>query len=51
MTEHCFLADFQPLKATTSAGFCTHLMVSGLNLATLFGVFWIIGKALKLGMS
>lgn len=41
-TEHKFLADFQPLGSVW--------LGTGLNWIALFGVFFVIGRALKLGL-
>lgn len=46
--EHKFLADFQPICATNGSmvGVAVAMLA---NWLALFGVFWVIGKALRLG--
>jgi hypothetical protein len=48
MNEHKFLADFQPFA--DASGGKINIVGVGLNWAALFGVFYVIGAALKLGL-
>jgi hypothetical protein len=47
--EHKFMADFQPIGSPT-ASFQWMIISSMLNWLALFGVFFVIGRALKLGL-
>lgn len=53
-TEHKFLADFQPMEfrnAETKGGLVVCMVFNVVfNTAALFGVFFVIGRALKLGL-
>lgn len=47
-TEHKFLADFQPFGSVTSL--VAMIVGTAMNWATLYGVFYVIGTALRHGM-
>lgn len=47
-TEHKFLCDFQPIGAPTSL--LGMAVGTSLNWLALFGVFYVIGRGLKLGL-
>lgn len=46
--EHQFLADYQPFTITYGAGGV--LLTSAMNWTAVFGLFFVIGRALKLGL-
>jgi hypothetical protein len=52
--EHSFLVDFQPLQLSgaKSKGTLIAFMLANaaLNTAALFGVFFVIGRALRMGL-
>jgi len=50
INEHKFLADFQPFGDITK-GMLPMVLGSILNWLALFGVFYVIGLALRLGLN
>jgi len=48
MTEHKFMADFQPLGDPTK-GVGTAIFSATLNWAALFGIAYVVGLGLRLG--
>lgn len=48
-TEHKFLCDFQPL-GDPSRSLLSMAVGTVLNWIALFGVFYVIGRGLKLGL-
>lgn len=48
VNEHKFLADFQPIGS--QATLTSALVSTVLNYGAVFAVFFIIGRALKLGL-
>ncbi len=49
INEHKFLADFQPFGDITT-GVLTMIISTALNWAALFGVSFVIGAGIKLGL-
>lgn len=49
INEHKFLADFQPFGDITK-GLGTTIIGTALNWGALFGVFYVIGAGLRLGL-
>lgn len=48
VNEHKFLADFQPFEDTDGRGVRWFGVI--MNWVSLFGVFYVIGFALRLGL-
>ena len=46
--QHAFQA-FQPLRCFSNAGVIPVVIVTSANWLALFGVFYVVGTALKLG--